>query len=1335
MLKLLLELVISEHTCISTSGYKWVNKNRFVRVGHALFHLLVVAIFIVELPRIGGFSLEAVSTHTFTSDTDFALFQKQNVVVSGGAGSSAYLSLENRWNFLSISSPQKRYWCAVGIDTTTALVLLSGGRNSNNSGGLNDNWIFEISQNRWTQLSSGGTPPSARYGHILVPISGGKFLSFGGLSSDGYLGDTRIYDSGTNYWSWGNYVVSPSSRAFSSAALDTKRNRVYLFGGENSSGVNNELWYYDISGNSWNYVIQVSTPLGRAAAGLVYLKKSDTLLLFGGHNSSGQRLGDLWHFSIDAATWTQITQQLPKPSARHFHSMIYDDVLDKAVLFGGDAEPSPNIENDLWMYDISSNKWSSAAPLNTPPDGRYGSATGYLRSGINHYLFLFGGTGPLAPGGDSWDETWLYITESSGGFITTSVSVQAPTGVIWKSVSLEPVSQTQDTQRKFQVSVSSDGVTWSSFAGPNGDTNQFFEYAGSPIDIDYLPWRNLQNLKLKFFLTSSAPPVSPSVETILISYNRPPYSPQPQYPSQGKRINRLSPYFSWQRPSDPDSADKIAFYEIQISASSDFSSVYFSSGGILAGDFDTFTSTPGANLFERKWYWRVRASDGNDYGVWSSVYEFYVDTTPPAAVSDFSAVRGLGNGLIYTSFNLPGDDGNSIALSQAQCLLRCATYPILTEEAWAVAEFEKITPIQSLPVGSRMSVDMSGLANATTYYFNVKIVDQAGNCGFLMDVSPSAMTNSPPMVNLNTILGGSVLSGNVEIYWNSSEPDGDEYYLDVYVSSDSGASYFRFNEGAHLNSGTTFYIFNTNRLRNGDFYRLKIIAVDSLGLSTAAVSGVFSIFNPNEPPYDVSITSPAYYESIYGKYIIKWSAKDNNLCDSHLSEIYVSTDGNKSYIKIGESATYYYLFDTVLLENGTGYIIKVKITDDGTPPISAESTPVVFNIKNNNLPPLPFSLKEPPDKKARTALGFYFEWEKADDPNRGDKIFYRLEYSTSPLFEPSYVISAGGLTETRYYPPEPDKMIPTLGGNTTYYWRVYAIDQFGEETLCLDGYREFYLLDRARATSDDNRLVIHALKGLPSNAFVRLLEIRYSEISDDKLYNSIKSADEFTHADPFMKDVNASGEDVIFYVGFYDEAMREISPDGEVEMSVSYDYSEDTGTSPSLRKTHLREFMNKFSKNIRVVTFDADYHRWRPAPSLPLISAQEEKVYSIINSTGYFRFLATLSPQYPSLALSNYPNPFNPDKEKTKIVYTLTSPSDVEIKIYTITGRLVRRFKFLQGTEGARSQPSGYTNEILWDGKNDNGMVVASGVYILEMSTGSDGNNSKLRRKIAVLRR
>ncbi len=91
---------------------------------------------------------------------------------------------------------------------------------------------------------------------------------------------------------------------------------------------------------------------------------------------------------------------------------------------------------------------------------------------------------------------------------------------------------------------------------------------------------------------------------------------------------------------------------------------------------------------------------------------------------------------------------------------------------------------------------------------------------------------------------------------------------------------------------------------------------------------------------------------------------------------------------------------------------------------------------------------------------------------------------------------------------------------------------------------------------------------------------------------------------------------------------------------------------------------------------------------------------------------------------ANYPNPFNPE---TWIPYQLANPSDVKITIYDGRGRVVRRLDF-------GHQPAGYythrSRAAYWDGRNDLGERVASGLYFYHLRA----DNMSLLRKMLILK-
>ena len=80
----------------------------------------------------------------------------------------------------------------------------------------------------------------------------------------------------------------------------------------------------------------------------------------------------------------------------------------------------------------------------------------------------------------------------------------------------------------------------------------------------------------------------------------------------------------------------------------------------------------------------------------------------------------------------------------------------------------------------------------------------------------------------------------------------------------------------------------------------------------------------------------------------------------------------------------------------------------------------------------------------------------------------------------------------------------------------------------------------------------------------------------------------------------------------------------------------------------------------------------------------------------------------------NYPNPFNPS---TNIKLSLPYPTDWRLSIFNIQGHLVRNF--------SGNDQAGLVT-IEWDGRNDNGAKVSSGVYLYRLEAGDFSDTKKM---------
>lgn len=82
----------------------------------------------------------------------------------------------------------------------------------------------------------------------------------------------------------------------------------------------------------------------------------------------------------------------------------------------------------------------------------------------------------------------------------------------------------------------------------------------------------------------------------------------------------------------------------------------------------------------------------------------------------------------------------------------------------------------------------------------------------------------------------------------------------------------------------------------------------------------------------------------------------------------------------------------------------------------------------------------------------------------------------------------------------------------------------------------------------------------------------------------------------------------------------------------------------------------------------------------------------------------SIRPDFSFTLFDNFPNPFN---NATQIVYQLEQPGLAELSIFDLQGRLVKT------VQNEHSEAGMHT--VVWDGKDDNGSDVASGMYLYQL--------------------
>jgi len=145
-------------------------------------------------------------------------------------------------------------------------------------------------------------------------------------------------------------------------------------------------------------------------------------------------------------------------------------------------------------------------------------------------------------------------------------------------------------------------------------------------------------------------------------------------------------------------------------------------------------------------------------------------------------------------------------------------------------------------------------------------------------------------------------------------------------------------------------------------------------------------------------------------------------------------------------------------------------------------------------------------------------------------------------------------------------------------------------------------------------------------------------------------------------------------------------------------------------------------QNARVVMMPVDFMYlynqpgWAPPAGYEGIAARAiilEDVLTFFGESGS-SIPVSVAPDAP-LRVTQYPNPFNP---ATTIALDLPRAGDVSLKIYNLRGALVRTLLDERLAAGH--------HEIVWNGTDDRGATVASGVYFSEVKAAGEERVHKL---------
>ena len=300
--------------------------------------------------------------------------------------------------------PAARYGAAIASDPSAGFALMFGGESGSTVFG--DTWEFENST--WVQVTpptvTASNSPSPRWGASMTFDSGSdSFLLFGGRDAGGWMNDTWTWADGN--WSELNTTVGPSARAYATL-VDVPAdpwNAPILFGG-NSLTALNDTWEFQ-NGTWTNLTAELpDAPSARYGAGAAYDPTLAAAVLFGGyadptHGGTGPA-ADTWTFG--SAGWAEIPSATV-PTARSDPATVWDPDTSEVLLYGGVNGQGARL-GDLWAWSNSSWTELSASENATLSARSAAAVVGLGEPGAWSMLVFAGSFSTLITG----DDTWLY---------------------------------------------------------------------------------------------------------------------------------------------------------------------------------------------------------------------------------------------------------------------------------------------------------------------------------------------------------------------------------------------------------------------------------------------------------------------------------------------------------------------------------------------------------------------------------------------------------------------------------------------------------------------------------------------------------------------------------------------------------------------------------------------------------------------------------------------------------------------------------------------------------------------------------------------------------------
>jgi len=235
-----------------------------------------------------------------------------------------------------------------------------------NEGKMNDLFKVNLNKNsedflKWQEVNIHNSNPSElSYLQGALDAESGKYYCFGGENIfQRYPNELNILDLERKSWSKKTFDESKiPGMTGHSLQYHSETHSLIVFGGFAKGVYLNQIYIYDISGNSWSVVKpdennKKDFPCGRMLHSSVII--NDYLYIFAGKTGDGIYLNDMWRFNLFSQIWEKIKLTGEVPKGRSGHTMTCFE--NNLYIFGGKVGDLQE-RNEFWKFDVESNCFS-----------------------------------------------------------------------------------------------------------------------------------------------------------------------------------------------------------------------------------------------------------------------------------------------------------------------------------------------------------------------------------------------------------------------------------------------------------------------------------------------------------------------------------------------------------------------------------------------------------------------------------------------------------------------------------------------------------------------------------------------------------------------------------------------------------------------------------------------------------------------------------------------------------------------------------------------------------------------------------------------------------------